>query len=186
MSAPHVEQFVQAITKICRSDPGRRAALRRGLRRRPEQAPTMHATVARWLPDNPRPAQERAFYTVAAMLAAQPPAARGPSRDEDEPAPNASRRVSLGESLARAVRRPGRGLAEGSAEKRLHLLTRQSLDGLHQQLPGVVRHLRQLDVAVDWVALTDDLTAWPYARDRIAKRWLQDFYTTLHKTTPKE
>jgi CRISPR type I-E-associated protein CasB/Cse2 len=186
MSAPHAEQFVQAITKICRSDPGRRAALRRGLRRRPEQAPTMHATVARWLPDSPRPAQERAFYAIAAMLAAQPPSARGQISDDEEPTPATPRRVSLGESLAGAVRRPGRALAEGSAEKRLHLLTRQSLDGLHQQLPGVVRHLRQLDIPVDWVALMNDLATWPRDRDRIAKRWLQDFYSTLHKTAPEE
>jgi CRISPR type I-E-associated protein CasB/Cse2 len=185
MSTAQAEQFVEAITKLCRSDPGRRAALRRGLRRRPEQASTMHATVARWLPDNPRPAQERAFYAIAAMLAAQPPSARDQTTG-DEPTAPAAGPVSLGESLARAVRRPGRGLAEGSAEKRLHLLTRQSLDGLHRQLPGVVHHLRQLDIPIDWATLMDDLTAWPYARDRIAKRWLQNFYTTLHNTAPKE
>lgn len=190
-------RFVQHITQVCERDPGRRAALRRGLGRLPEQAYTMHAIVAPWLPDQPSRAQEYALYTVAAMIAANPAgkqpkepggeAVRGPADDQlAEPDGSPDVRQSLGVSLGMAVRRPGRGMNEDTAEKRLHLLVRQSLPGVHRQLPGVVRHIHTLGVAIGWPQLVVDLSRWSVARDAVAKRWLQDFYRTLHTNPSKE
>jgi CRISPR system Cascade subunit CasB len=198
------DRFVEQIAKVCQDDPGRRAALRRGLGRPPERAYTMHATVAQWLPDRKSLAEEFAHYAVAAMIAAQAREATRQAASElaegdqlgdddagadDQPA-RATRpaRQSLGTSLALAVRRPGperRALGQDAAEKRLHLLVRQSLPGVHRHLPGVVRHVRTLGVAVDWSQLLNDLSRWEKERDHVAKRWLQDFYRTLH-TTPEE
>ena len=54
-------RYVEKIDEYCRTDPGRRAQLRRGLRQTPERAVTMHAVVAPWLPDGVDAAKERAY-----------------------------------------------------------------------------------------------------------------------------
>jgi CRISPR system Cascade subunit CasB len=93
--------------------------------------------------------------------------------------------------MALAVNRAAphrRVMGYATAEKRIHLLTRQDLPGVHQHLPGVVRHLRTLEVRIDWAQLIGDLSQWSTGRDRVAKRWLQDFYRTYDATndTKKE
>ncbi|MDT0407738.1 MULTISPECIES: type I-E CRISPR-associated protein Cse2/CasB [Streptomyces] len=88
------------------------------------------------------------------------------------------RRDSLGASFARAVAVRDGGLREESAEKRLNLLTRQSLAGLHQHLPGNVRMVRATGAGVDFAALLSDLAGWPYRSKEIQRRWLQDYYRT--------
>jgi CRISPR system Cascade subunit CasB len=106
---------------------------------------------------------------------------------EDQPladtsaAPRASarrkRRDSLGASFARAVAVNG-GLREESVEKRLNLLTRQGLAGLHRHLPANVRMVRATGAGVDFAALLNDLAGWPYRSKEISRRWLQDYYVT--------
>jgi CRISPR system Cascade subunit CasB len=197
--AARYDSFVTRIVRVCRTEPRRRSELRRGLRLPPEKAMTMHAVVAPWLPDRPTPAVERAYYTTAAMIAAQPRNAPDAEKADEATAATASpseatqpesrgRRPNLGWSLAQATHRGnghGRGIAQDTAEKRLHLLVRQDLDGVHRQLPGAVRHLRALNVTVDWAQLMADLAGWTDNRDRITKEWLQTFYRTLD-TTPTE
>jgi CRISPR system Cascade subunit CasB len=183
-------KFVQHITQVCKRDPGRRAALRRGLGRPPEQAYTMHATIAPWLPNRPNRATEHAYYAVAAMIADHP-SSNGQVAISDgiadsqnggqssEPAGETSTRQSLGGLLGQAVCLPGRALKKDTAEKRLHMLVRQNLSGIHRHLPGVVRHVGVLGVPIDWPQLIADLSQWTTDRDRIAKRWLQDFYRAV-------
>jgi CRISPR system Cascade subunit CasB len=203
--AARYDPFVGRILDVCRAEPRRRSELRRGLRLPPERAATMHAVVAPWLPDRRDRASERAYYTVAAMIAAQPRDARDPAQTDPadpaggEPAeatpPSGAaslaypgRRPNLGWSLAEAVRRDrqGRRIASETAEKRLHLLVRQNLDGVHRQLPGVVGHLRALNVTVDWAQLMSDLARWTGSRDQVTKAWLQTFYRTLTIPTTEE
>ncbi|MFG2441064.1 type I-E CRISPR-associated protein Cse2/CasB [Streptomyces sp. NPDC048508] len=95
----------------------------------------------------------------------QPPLARG-------------RRDSLGASFARAVTSHAgqSAVREDTAEARLNLLTRQSMDGLHRHLPGSVRLLRGSDTDIDYAVLLADLVAWPQHSKAISRRWLQDFY----------
>lgn len=203
--------YVDYINDRC-AQPGVRAALRSGVRRTPEQAPRMHAAVAVWVPERASPAEERAYYAVASLIAAQPRSARDQQRQagnhagappEDDPA-QPRRPRSLGDALARLNARsheaenpessdgdtPATGAArrrgdDGTAsaalspmERRLHLLTRQGLDGLHRHLPAMIRQLRTRQVEVDWAQLLDDLAHWPLDRDKITKRWLQDYYRT--------
>ncbi|MBP2479689.1 hypothetical protein JOF53_008561 [Crossiella equi] len=67
------ERFVEHIQQLCARSSAARNQLRRTERRRPEDVSrAVHQVVARWLPDNPSPGRERAYYTVAALLAAQP------------------------------------------------------------------------------------------------------------------
>lgn len=97
---------------------------------------------------------------------------------EGRKAPARARRDSLGASFARAVIAQGgqTGVRQDTAEARLNLLTRQSLEGLHRHLPGIVRLLRAGDTDIDFAVLLADLAAWPRYSKAISRRWLQDFY----------
>jgi CRISPR system Cascade subunit CasB len=181
------EAFVRYVERVCR-DNGRRAALRRGVGRTPEQASTMHATVAPFLPNDCRREEEHAYYTVAALLAAYGRTAVAQTdgaADETQPA----RRQNLGSTVALAVCRPGPGrrpMGRDTAEKRLHLLTRQNYPGIHRQLAGIVRYLSLVDVPIDWAQLLIDLRKWHVRRDLIAKNWLQAFYRTLDENSEEK
>ncbi|MGA4842162.1 type I-E CRISPR-associated protein Cse2/CasB [Streptomyces sp. G45] len=200
--------YTQRVERLCHKDPGARSALRGGLRRGINDRLTqrMHRFVAPWLPDHAlgSDTDQRAYYAVASMIAAQPRsgsatadppderaadggAAASPAETPGEPdagapaEPSDAQRygASLGAAFAAAVTTgPGRDKAmrESGAEARLNLLTRQSIDGLHRHLPAAVGYLRSVDVPVDWPQLLSDLLAWPQHSGRISRRWLQDYY----------
>ncbi|MEV7659486.1 type I-E CRISPR-associated protein Cse2/CasB [Streptomyces anulatus] len=183
--------FTGWVERVCLEDPGARSALRSGLRKDLDSVQRMHRLVAPWLPEQRSKDVERAYYTVAAMIAAQPrsalKAAAGDVGDdsvqpgERESSGGTPRRLrcSLGTSFATAVTEgPGREkeMRAGTAESRLNLLTRQSVNGLHRHLPASVGYLRALGVEVDWVQLLEDLGNWRARSGRISRTWLQDFY----------
>ncbi|MGW7352966.1 type I-E CRISPR-associated protein Cse2/CasB [Streptomyces sp. NPDC054784] len=68
--------FTQHMEKLCREDPGARNALRFGLRRNlnDAQMQRLHRIVVRWLPRHRYVSmgEERAYYTVAALIADRP------------------------------------------------------------------------------------------------------------------
>ncbi|MEV5695324.1 type I-E CRISPR-associated protein Cse2/CasB [Micromonospora globbae] len=192
------DRFARRVTEQCLRDRGQRAALRRGLRRPPEQAHTMHAVVAPLLPASVRQDHEYAYYAVAAMIAAsvrdRPNAGLAEANTSDggdveevaaaDADAGPGDRPNLGQSLAWAVCRPEpgrRAMNRATAEKRLHLLVRQGYPGVYQHLAGVVRYLGGVEVQVNWGQLLDDLCQWRYRRDQVAKRWLQSYYRTLHE-----
>lgn len=74
----------------------------------------------------------------------------------------------------------------GTAESRLNLLTRQSVNGLHRHLPASVGYLRSLGVDVDWARLLDDLGNWRKQSGRISRIWLQDFYRVRNKALAEQ
>lgn len=181
------DDYVEFIDRVCR-EPGARAVLRRGLRRSPDQAVTMHRYVAPWTESLDDPADEWAFYTVAALMAARPPATRRPSPADDadqngqtveqsaardEQAEVSVRRPNLGATLARLGGDPDRA---DPAERRLHLLVRQELPGVQHHLPGAVRLLAAARVAPDWGLLLRDLTRWRRSRAQVSREWLQSYY----------
>ena len=212
ISLDTADKYVTYVHRKVKEDPGRRSALRRSLGRPVEDVMThrAHSVVAPWLPsDRPRPAVESAYYSVAALIAAQPrergeqedaaPEADGPSAadtaspPQDEPAGGAEDAkaakqkavrpsTSLGGTLGQAVR-DGK-LASGTVETRLHLLCRQDVAGLHRMLPGLIRQLAAKQVAPDWGRLLVDLSRWEYERGQVTKQWLQDFYRAIHQADP--
>ncbi|THC40898.1 type I-E CRISPR-associated protein Cse2/CasB [Streptomyces sp. A1499] len=192
--------FTTWVEHVCRDDPGARSALRSGLRKDLDSVRRMHRLVAPWLPEPRSQDVERAYYTIAAMVAAQPrsaltaaehsdddqvqPGGQEPSRSTPRP-----RRASLGTAFAMAVTEgPGREkeMRAGTAESRLNLLTRQSVKGLHRHLPASVGYLRSLGVEVDWAQLLDDLGGWRARSGRISRTWLQDFYRLRDKATAQQ
>ncbi|MGW6421445.1 type I-E CRISPR-associated protein Cse2/CasB [Nocardia sp. NPDC055053] len=228
----HARALVERVNRINRASSassGDRADLRRSLRLTPDDPRTRrsHRIVARYLPPDPNPAIERAFYAIAAMIAAQPRAARDQENETDNAhADNADPSTadsteqdltgdeetevagpptgtdaqpdatppgprpgwidvrqalgqSLGVSLARAV--SANLLNADTTAARLQLLCRQGLHGVHRQLPGLVLQIREKKVDVAWERLLVDLAEWDTTRDRVTKRWLQDYYRTLHQ-----
>ncbi|MFD5699002.1 type I-E CRISPR-associated protein Cse2/CasB [Streptomyces lasiicapitis] len=200
--------FTRWAEQLCREDPGARSALRGGLRRgiNDRSAQRMHRFVAPRLPNSSLGSEsdQRAYYAVASMIAAQPRSGSSATVLSDEreegdgggtadgelavgpaagagagPADPQRYGTSLGAAFAAAVTdSPGRDktMRESGAEARLNLLTRQSVDGLHRHLPSAVSYLRNLGVPVDWARLLSDLLAWPGHSGRISRRWLQDYY----------
>lgn len=77
--------FVSEMRELCRNDPGARAALRGGLGRPLNHARVrpMHRLVAGWLPSAASDSYQRAHYTVAALIAAQPRHSFAASDDAD-------------------------------------------------------------------------------------------------------
>lgn len=75
-------RLVDTVTRRITTSPGDRAALRRAVGRPPQHPQTRPAIaiVARHVPAGADEATERAFYAVAALIAAQP---RQPARDDD-------------------------------------------------------------------------------------------------------
>ncbi|WP_424534225.1 type I-E CRISPR-associated protein Cse2/CasB [Sphaerisporangium viridialbum] len=188
------DKYVDYLRREVNRDPGRRSALRRGLGRPVNDAMVRksHAVVARWLPTQARPAVESAYYSIAALIAAQP--ARGQKEPEPEPADPSSiadseekpKRIQLtiGNTLGLAVQ--DKKLNPDTIEARLHLLCRQDIAGLHRQLPGLVRQLAAKEISPDWGRLLCDLSWWEHRRDEVTKRWLQDFYRAMNNTTNDE
>lgn len=198
-------RYTSWIAERCRDDPGMRRQLAGGLRMPLDhkRVQPMHRYVTRWLPKGASDEEQRAYYTVAALIAAQPrirrgtdeesvPAADSGSQDPDQhadadgaaalstaPAKSAPYGQSLGSAFAHAaIDAPARErlMRTETAERTLHLLTRQSTNGLHRHLPAAVLYLRDLDVPVDWAQLLQDLIRWPTQSGRISRRWLQDFH----------
>ncbi|GAA2500756.1 hypothetical protein GCM10010406_41600 [Streptomyces thermolineatus] len=83
--------FVARIEAIAATDPGARAALRSGLGKPLDEARRMHRIVAPWIPASAMAGDDtqRAFYTVASLIAAQKTAALRAARPSapGEPAP---------------------------------------------------------------------------------------------------
>jgi CRISPR system Cascade subunit CasB len=184
-----LDTYVEWVSKRC-TEPGARAALRRGLRRSPDQAVTMHRYVAPWTDADRH--DEWAYYTVAALIAAQPPATRNAGRadppsdaettarpPQDSPIGEsgrqtaANRRWNLGATLAGFG---GDSDRVDSIERRLHLLVRQETSGIQRHLPGVIRQLASARITPDWGLLLRDLTRWHKYRAQVSREWLQDYY----------
>jgi CRISPR system Cascade subunit CasB len=165
MTTTLMERFVAHIAEQADEKPAVRAALRSGLGREPEHCHRMHRYLAPWLPYTPNAHRERAFYTVASLIARAPETAI-PHRSPGD----------LGDSFALAA--VNRDLAPRTCSRYLQLLTKQPPEALFQQLVIAVMALRDKDVPVDFTKLLTHVDSWPTRQDRIAKNWLQHYFRT--------
>lgn len=83
-------------------------------------------------------------------------------------------RANLGASLAEAVNKDL--MKPDSAESELHYMARVGSDSLHGRLPALLRQVHGRGVVLDWAVLLEDLSWWDRSQDRIATRWLEDFF----------
>ncbi|GAA3196747.1 MULTISPECIES: type I-E CRISPR-associated protein Cse2/CasB [Streptomyces] len=179
-------RFVSEIQRLCADSPEAHARLRRGLGKDVDQVAGMHEFIAHWLPERRHRERDRAYYTVAALIADQPRhVVRGRPADDAEPEPlTGPYGSSFGHTLAESVlnspaqERPHR---RDTTRRRLSLLVRQSPTGLHRYLPSATRLLRRYETEPDWAQLLNDLARWPWNAADIGSRWQQDYFRTLHR-----
>jgi CRISPR system Cascade subunit CasB len=158
----------------------------------------VHRIVAPLLPKDVKESEERAYYAVAALIAAQDRNARDQTRSKDGPetapasasaqeAPSGPgeedgepERPSLGYSLAQLAHKSDRDKSKVIGD-RLELLARQDLDGLYRHLPRLILQVRGDQVRIDWGVLVRDLTRWAHDPRQVAKEWAQDYYRTSER-----
>ncbi|ULR48557.1 type I-E CRISPR-associated protein Cse2/CasB [Streptomyces deccanensis] len=177
------DAFVAYVLDLCANKQAQ-SALRSGLGRPAERCNRLHRYLVRRLPERMHPDARRAHYAVAALIAARPRSARALDAERAEAEGAVSHwyaRANLGASLAHAVN--AQIIKPGSAEGDLHLYSRQSSEALNVRLPAMTRHLLSGGIAVDWAVLLEDLTWWDRDRDRVATRWLESYFRTLHAET---
>ncbi|WP_067599464.1 type I-E CRISPR-associated protein Cse2/CasB [Nocardiopsis listeri] len=204
----NADRMVERLNTQVVDEPAVRATLRRAMGKEvtdPVVLP-VHGFVTPYLPDLseksepheryrfPEAAVERAFYTVAALIAGQTRQARDQGTGDEinsteggAPAADASgeksersrrkRRLNLGATLGKAVTKDL--LNADTTEGRLHMLCRQSLEGAHKQLPLLALHLRGREMPIDWGLLTLDLARWGGDRDAVAKEWVQGYHRVI-------
>ncbi|QEU90494.1 type I-E CRISPR-associated protein Cse2/CasB [Streptomyces kanamyceticus] len=108
----HRQGFTAHVEKLCQ-DAGARTALRSGLGRGMDDVRRMHRFIAPRLPgDRVGEAEQRAYYAVAAMIAAQP--RQSPAGPEDPAETGADTEPDTGTEPA-AGPEPGRSAAPGTA-----------------------------------------------------------------------
>jgi CRISPR system Cascade subunit CasB len=182
------DRFVEYVHELCQSN-RTRAELRRGLALPVERCNYLHRYIVPFLSEQYGErlggAGRRAYYAVAALIAARPRSARDPEPPgwvDGRPTQDWWDRPNMGASLARAVK--AGVLKEGSAENTLHLMSRQSADSVHAALPALVRQILNGGVPVDWSVLLEDLLRWDDDRDLVATRWLESYFRVL-STAPE-
>lgn len=170
--------FIEAVIRQCANEPGARQALRQALRKGYDEIPmaTHKYVIQAGAPADAAdasPDRVRAYYTVAALIA------RIPARVTlaQPPMPNRSSgayRANLGASLAESARVGA--ITFRSAEAALAILGKQSTNGVHLRLPGVIARITDRPDGIDWVQLLADLESWPTRHSTTTRRWQQSFY----------
>ncbi len=135
------------------------AALRRGLGRPPGTAPEMFPYVVPFLPANPYPEQEAAYYTIAALFALHP---------KNAPEGN------MGDHMAAARDESNRE----ALERRFVALLSAHPDDLPDLLRQAVTYLKSKEVPINWEGLFRDLQFWshPDYGDVVRRRWAAAFW----------
>ncbi|WP_234445358.1 type I-E CRISPR-associated protein Cse2/CasB [Streptomyces rimosus] len=184
------DRFIAYVHQLCASN-RTRAELRRGLGLPVDRCNYLHRYLVPFLAqahgERITREQRRAYYAVAALIAARPRAVRDAEPagwHEGRPPENWFARANLGACLGYAA---ANGVLKArSAEDVLHLMCRQSAENIHPGLPALTRQLANGGVAVDWAVLLEDLARWDRDRDRIATRWLESYFRVLHAENPAD
>lgn len=142
------------------------AALRRGLGKRPGEAPEMFPVLVPLLPGGRLwPWDETCAYMVASLFATHPAIWDGP--DDGRWTRN------LGASLRRL-----RQLTDSDGpNRRFVALLNSEGDDLGEHLRGIIALLRGNDIPVDWQQLTYDLLRWDRPSREVHRRWADAYWS---------
>ncbi|WP_406387532.1 type I-E CRISPR-associated protein Cse2/CasB [Streptomyces sp. NBC_00887] len=180
----HYDKFVAQVRDLCTTN-RIRADLAGSRGRRVQQCTKAHPYLSKLTHAH---GARRAHYTVAALIALEPPARNStpppekPDDDADQGPALWHRRPNLGATLATAAaRRPVSAVAWG---EKLQLLSRLSTDVLHPRLPGLADQLLQAGCRPDWAVLLNDLAWWDHDRPAVVSRWMDSFYLALPDDAP--
>lgn len=170
------DRFVKALVALeAAADGGRaaRAALRRGLGKRPGTAADMYPYVVPHLPANLYPDQENAYYLVASLFGFHP-------RHEQRPG---ERPRNLGDALYLV----GQQTNPQSTERRFMALLNVDRDDLDTHLRHLIALLKGQELSLDYAQLLRDVLAWNLPDRRVQKRWARSYWaprTTAEDTSP--
>ncbi len=155
-----VHPFIEHLQSlVAGEDRAALVALRRGLGRPPGTTPEMYRYVVPYLPGNPHPDQEAAYYIIAALFALHP---------------LSTEQGNMGDHMAAA--RDGNN--EDALERRFTALLSAHPDDLPDYLRQVVSYLKSREIPVNWGQLFRDLQFWshPEYGDQVRKRWATSFW----------
>lgn len=164
-----VPAFIGGLYKLGnaeRPDRAALAALRRGLGKRPGEAPEMFPVIVPMLGEAPLfERDERCAYLVASLFGLYPqapPAFVSATREER----------SLGAALRTFEAKSG----SGGAERRLAALLSSEADELPDQLRRVIALLASAEIPVDWRQLLGDLLSWDRPDRAVQRTWATAFW----------
>lgn len=150
--------FIAHLEKLAESENrGPLAALRRGLGQPPGTVAAMYRYVVPWLPGDPKPWQEAAYYLVASLFAFH-------SESTSE--------GNLGDHLAQ-TRSPE---SNDALERRFTGLLAAHPEDLPVSLRQAVSFLKSKDQPVNWNQLFQDIQHWGHPDRYIQKRWAAAFW----------
>lgn len=158
------QQFIDQLrTLVEREERGKLAALRRGLGKRPGEAPEMHPIVLTLMPREVSEWEEANWYRVASLFALHP---------HDWAPAEGARGHDLGASFA-ALRRK---LDSPSVERRFVALLNSHQDDLDTHLRTAVSLLASHEIAIDYAQLLRDLNYWGHPERRVQRSWARSFW----------
>ena len=163
---PRADRFVDSIHALLSTDNAAPRALASGLRPwSGEPQGAMHKYVAPWLPAGIHPDQERAYYTVAALM-------------------TTATRTGIGSniSIGAALGRPSGSVSSTSSELAMRRLTRFTPTGPYTHLRGALRLTGAASTPVDWARLLSELETWHFRGRRTCTQWQQDYYRSAQRT----
>jgi CRISPR system Cascade subunit CasB len=159
MTDSRVEAFINFLARLAdEENRGALAALRRGLGRRPGEAPTMFPYVVPYLPNLPAPEQEAAYYAVAALFALHP---------------TTCQQGNLGNHLASCIKDEN---ARAAIERRFVALLNCHPDDLPDHLRQSISFLRSNEKPVNYTQLLTDLLLWSHPERIVQRRWATGFW----------
>lgn len=172
LSVPRLMRGLQALVEDeDRIDRAALAALRRGLGKRPGEAPQMFPVLIPLLPTGRLSSWDEACaYTIAALFAMHPVTWQG----------EASGRWTR--NLGASMRRLREATDSDGPERRLVALLNSDDEDLGEHLRGVVALLRSKDVPVDWYQLAYDLLNWNRASREVQRRWATSYWAQPEQT----
>ncbi len=153
--------FIEHLASL-RDDRGALAALRRGLGQPPGTVPAMFPYVERYLPKDPKPWQEKAYYLIAALFAYHP---------------ELGERGNMGDHFA-DVRRRNPDRDHTALERRFTALLAAHPEDLPFYLRQAVSYLKseELPININWNQLFKDVQGWGYENRSVQKRWARAFW----------
>lgn len=148
-----------------RDDRAALAALRRGLGKKPGEAPEMFPYLVPWIGDLSGWPEET-YYLVASLFALHPlPWTGGAASDSN-----------LGGSLLRAAQGGREGI-----ERRFVAMLNSRRDDLPEHLRHAVSLCRTQDVPVHWERLLHQIRGWDSESRWVQKQWARAFWGSLDR-----
>lgn len=173
LNVPRLMRGLQALVEDeDRIDRAALAALRRGLGKRPGEAPQMFPVLIPLLPPGRLSSwDETCAYTIAALFAMHPAMWHGETSGR------------WTRNLGASLRRLREATDSEGPERRLVALLNSDDEDLAEHLRGVIALLRSADIPVDWQQLAYDLLNWNRTSREVQRRWARLFWGQIEQAT---